>query len=311
LQKKRKHHDIWRAYLAGWTTNNSIFCLRNGEIFKSGLMGVANRRDFYKLERLSDNELAFIKRLAIDPTKPHLQEVNQGWLDTFTAPYRIADLVQRMRPDDKDALEVVNAAFHNLEEDLHSRIESHAAKYLRALRNRDASFFLNDLDCIDFTHFLCVQYMRTARMQTAGERVAPELGSLRFEAMWNILRHLYASNMAWVIYAERARWRVTFLDNSPLPSRFIAGDQPVINTYALLSPGQEPSGLELYYPLSPQLALLVSEKPEMTNGACLTLNIEQVRHYNEHIFHNSYEQVYADSADTLEQIRMLGKPRLN
>jgi hypothetical protein len=302
MQKKRKHHDVWRAYLAAWAPNGTIFCLRDGKIFESGLMGVANRRDFYKPEPLSDREIAFIKQLAIESARPHLQKMNQGWLDTLTIPFKIAHLVQKTGLSDPDAIEDINAGIHNFVEDLHSRIESGAVQYLEALRNRDASFFLNDSDCIDFTHFLCVQYMRTARMQHVGMLAAPELQGLRFEPMWKILRHMYASNIAWVLFAERAHWRLVFLDNSLSARTFITGDQPIVNTYALSSPGKEPSDLEFYYPLSPQLALLVTRKPEAANSHSVALNSEQMDHYNKHITHNSYEQIYADSREILEQI---------
>ena len=39
LQKKKKQHFVWRKYLRAWSENESIYCLMDGRIFKSGLMG--------------------------------------------------------------------------------------------------------------------------------------------------------------------------------------------------------------------------------------------------------------------------------
>jgi hypothetical protein len=287
MEKKRKHHDVWRAYLEGWTKDGQIFCLTKGKVFPSGLMGVANRRDFYTPEPLS-------------ASRPHLRQVNQGWIDTLTFPTKVASLIEQKTgsvPAD------IDIAVHNFEEDFHAKIESDAVRFLAKLRQLDASFFGNDDDRADFLFFLCEQIMRTANMQSA---ILTALGTsfrgIRTAPVWKILRHMFASNMAWVFYAERSAWRLVFLDN-PTNTPLITADQPIINT--LRVPGKEPSEIELYYPLSSALGLLVTEAPSVTNGSRQELVAEQVHHYNSLIVKNSAEQLYAESPEILESIKNL------
>jgi len=302
MEKKRKHHYVWRGYLKAWANGDKIFCLREGRVFESGLMGVANKRDFYKPERLSADELVLLRKLALATPRPHVQAVNAGWLETLTFPFRIDDMVQTISPSNTAAVETINAALHNYEEDFHAKIESDAVKHLDALRQRDTSFFTNDDDCADFLLFVCLQYTRTARMQHAiMEAATRDFPGLRLDRIWKILRYPLASNIAWVIYAERANWRLVFLDNQ-CGRPFVAGDQPIVNTYAMASPGEEPTKLEFYYPLSPRLGLLITERPELTNGASLMPDLAQVDRYNSYIVQASYEQIYAESPEVLEQI---------
>src|ERR1700724_770091 len=301
MKKKRKHHHVWQTYLRGWAHGEKVFCLREGRVFESGLMGVANKRDFYKPERLSADELVLLRKLALATPRPHIQAVNAGWLETLTLPFRIVDMIPTS-PTNIAAAEAINAVVHNYEEDLHAKVESDAIKYLDALRRRDASFFAIADDCADFLLFACLQYTRTARMQHAiMEATARDFPGLRLERIWKVLRYPVASNIAWVIYAERANWRMIFLDNRT-GRPFVAGDQPIVNTYAMASLGEEPTKLEFYYPLSPRLGLLITERPELANRASLTMDLEQVNRYNSYIAQASYEQVFADSPEVLEQI---------
>ena len=300
--KKRKHHYVWGHYLKPWAPNGSIFCLRGGLVFPSGITGVANRRDFYKLEPLSLKELVLLKRLAVDMTPEHLRATNEGWLETFAIPFALAELLKDPDVHTADATQAIQDAIHNFEEDLHTHIEGGAIQYLAALRQLDASFFDNPTDAIDFLHYLCLQYLRTARMQEAGLAALNLASQVRFDRIWKILRHVYATNIASVIYFDRANWRLHFLENASSRA-FLTGDQPLINTRAVRQPlGDRLEDLEFYYPLSPDLALLLTRTPSIPQGYRSTLDLDQVDRYNRYIVDSSHEQVYAESAEVLEKV---------
>jgi hypothetical protein len=89
--KKRRHHYVWRAYLKPWSTNNKIWCHRDGKIFNPNLMGIGQERDFYKLKHLTKSDIALIKLLAIDHLNPRLKKLNEGWLTMFTAVFEIKE----------------------------------------------------------------------------------------------------------------------------------------------------------------------------------------------------------------------------
>ncbi|PZV15926.1 MAG: hypothetical protein DCF20_09180 [Pseudanabaena sp.] len=81
--KKKRHHYVWRDYLRAWSVNEFIWCYREGKIFNSNLMGVGQIKYFYKLKEMTVQDMEFIRMVAIEPCSPHLQELNEGWLNWF------------------------------------------------------------------------------------------------------------------------------------------------------------------------------------------------------------------------------------
>jgi hypothetical protein len=62
---KRRHHYVWRYYLGAWVLNNKVFCLMNGKIFEPNPIRVGIEKDFYAMSELSDEDIIFIRRMAI------------------------------------------------------------------------------------------------------------------------------------------------------------------------------------------------------------------------------------------------------
>lgn len=241
--------------------------------------------------------------LAVDSAAKHLRGTNESWLETLLTPQRVLPaLSQKAGKFTQSEVEIIEEMIHNFEEDFHSRIEDAAVKQLAALRRCDASFLQSDKELLDFLHFICLQSLRTAKMQdnlVAAVQLKPPL---RFAPVWQIVRHVFASNMASELYFDRRDWRLLFLANSSTRP-FVTGDQPVINTYAVRQPpGKQVDNLEFYYPLSPKLAVLLTETASVPNGHCLSLDLQEVDMYNGQIVRSAHEQVYADSRRILEQI---------
>ncbi|MDI1279662.1 DUF4238 domain-containing protein [Methylobacter sp.] len=83
-------------------------------------------------------------------------------------------------------------------------------------------------------------------------------------------------------------------------SEFLTGDQPVINTYAIgLAEEETPEELEFYYPVSPNLAILITKNIEVRNSNILLLNKSQVDDYNKMIVQQSHSQLFASSKEAL------------
>ena len=130
LQKKKKQHFVWRKYLKAWSENDSIYCLMDGRIFKSGLMGVGQERYFYKLKELTKDEIKFIKALIDKDKRPMIRKLNHGWIDFFNQVFEIRDLLDGHGVSHPEADKMLDVLVHNFEEDFHSRIESDAIKFL-------------------------------------------------------------------------------------------------------------------------------------------------------------------------------------
>jgi len=72
-------------------------------------MGVAQRRDFYKLKELTLNDMEFIRKLALEPTKPKLSELNEGWIEMFNIVFDFKKQMDRMGFDLTPSIEPVLA----------------------------------------------------------------------------------------------------------------------------------------------------------------------------------------------------------
>ena len=298
--KKRKQHYVWRKYLKAWACSDLIWCCREGKIFRSNLVNIGQVRDFYRLKELSSEDIASIERLAIDPTKSHLRGLARGWLDSLGGVFKIKRMIGEMGIDVPGIDVTIEEIINNAEEELHAGIESRAAGYIDSILDGDIGFYQTEQGRIDFTYYLCVQYFRTRKIQESILARFSANKSVNMDNIWYVLRHIYAANSAWVLFAETDRFRMHLIRNlSDVP--LITGDQPVVNTYAVDRLGVEPvKDLELYYPVSPALAVLISEKNEYLHGWDIAFSGEDARLHNGYIARSSHEQIYSHSKESLE-----------
>lgn len=302
MQKKRHHHYVWRYYLRPWSSNGKIVCLREGKIFKSELMGVGQKRDFYKLNELNNKDFAFIKRLAIDSSPKHLQSLHTALARQFNIVFQLRKHIASKGVNDPKLDNLLDVAIHNLEEEMHTGIESTAIKYIESILREDISFYDADKGCRDFLYFLCTQHMRTEKIRKSVIKSIGQINGIEFEKVWNVLSHIFATNMAWNFYAKRERFKMVLLKNQTV-KEIITGDQPVTNTYADIGGMGKtpPESVELYYPVSPRIAILMSEKEEYQRDHLKILNEHDVISYNKMIIRNSHSQVYGTSIDVLQE----------
>nr|WP_314526259.1 DUF4238 domain-containing protein [uncultured Pseudomonas sp.] len=289
----RKQHYVWRHYLRPWAQNEKIWCWRLGKIFNSNLMGVGQQRDFYKLEELTENDIDLIKKIAIDNTKNQLlREANEGWINTFQQVFRIKNFFESRGLNNPEAEKMFKELVIELEEQLHGHIEGDAQPYLKKIMTDDLTLFEIDEEYSGFCHFLATQYLRTSKIKEnlidSCEGMAPGFTK---RAM-GVLRHIYSTNIAWSTFSGRETFRPCLLINNT-EAKFIAGDQPVINTHAAETGYLEAvSEVEFFYPFSPERAVIVSKK-EVYSGGSLELELAQVHAFNALIVKSAHEQIYA------------------
>lgn len=194
-------------------------------------------------------------------------------------------------------------AIFNFEEDLHTKIEANAIEIIDLLLKEDASFFKKDDDCIKFIYYVCVQYMRTQKIKA---NVLDSSKDFDFgdmpEKTWNVISHILATSLGYSIYSDRNSFKIVFLKNMN-SAKLITGDQPIINTYAIgLSPNQVVEYLEFYYPLSPDLAILLTQNYSNDEfGMVYHLSEKEVDKYNLSIIEQSHSQIYAASEESLSR----------
>jgi hypothetical protein len=270
-----------------------------GKIFETNLMGIGQKRDFYKLKELNPDDFALIKKIAVDTAPNHLQRQHENLMKQFDFVFQLRKLTKSRGINDHVLNNHLDIAIHNLEENLHAGIENETIKYIESILQEDIEFYNTDEGCMDFIYFLCVQYMRTEKSKNSVLTAFSHVKTVNFEKIWNVLSHIFATNMGWVLYAGRKFFKMILLKNET-SKELITGDQPVVNTYADIDVCKTPpNDIELYYPVSPKIAILISQKKEYKGIRLKLLNENDVVSYNNLIIGNSHRQVYATSANIL------------
>jgi hypothetical protein len=162
-------------------------------------------------------------------------------------------------------------------------------------------FFEDTNEAVEFSYFLAHQYFRTKAIRNRIRDTFPEQGHKdRFDRTWPIFRYIFATNIGYSIFADRKQFKLQVLNAAP-NMEFITGDQPAVNTYgAFVAPNTPLGDLELYYPVSPTRAAILSGHSIYQHG--MTLEPLRMNYLNQTIELVAYEQLFAQSEDSLESI---------
>ena len=124
-------------------------------------MEVANERDFYRLKELSKKEIEIVTTLALEDAPEPLKEILSNFISIFTGIFYLREQIKSSGKSDRAIENKIEESIVNTEEDLHANIEKMSGKYIDSLLSHNAGFFDIESDRIDFSYFLCVQYLRT------------------------------------------------------------------------------------------------------------------------------------------------------
>jgi len=305
--KKRKHHYIWKHYLREWATNDQIYCLRNKEIFKTNLVNIGSRRDFYKLNKLTKQDIEFINKLYFENVHPEHAKFNQEWIPLFNKIFEVKEIMESQGSLAPAVLDEFEIAINNMLEDFHSNIEQKAVPLLASLKNGDFSF-LDDLESYDnFIFFIALQYLRTSKMNDEVVKKGLEFNLSNFENIWKIFSIFFATSLTITFNIEQNEYKFVLLKSDK--KIFIAGDQPIINTFANYNSNEilKKDQTELYYPLSPSLSLLITKSEKFENKEIKNIAEISAIHYNTQIYYASQDQVFSHEKTILEDFRILEK----
>lgn len=288
---KRRHHHVWQNYLRPWITDGGLFCLQDGRVFPSGTRVLAVQTDFYKLQRLTPQDLALLKML-FGQGQPLAVRTHGSLVGMLIAPFAIAEPL-RGSPNWPVVEARLDEHASNVLEDYHASIESSFAPMLERVLAGDLEFYANDAECITFLNYLCTQYMRTSGIKERAIELSPA-----FERVWNVMIHITATNIGGSLYVERKRRKLVVVENrTHVP--FVTGDQPAINLKGTRPVPTE--RLSIYYPISPTAALLMADVDEEPLFPASGLTAEQAMALNGMIVRAAHKQVFARSAACLEK----------
>jgi len=264
-------------------------------------MGVAQEKYFYELPDLTEDEENKLKTFIDQLSHPDNQDLSNDFFDLFTAHNSIVrsfDLSKATAEAKKTFEEEVRKIKVNSMEKLHGYIELMGDKLLKISSLQDLDNLSED-EIYNSIIFLCFQFIRTKPRQKAieekinGHRIADFS-----KKVWNILTFILGFNMARAISLDKDR-KIVLLKNST-ELKFITGDQPSFNISSALNEEGLPKDLELYYPISPTLALLVNFNSHLDQFSEKEISIDEVNTYNMKLLENSDFFVFGTDKEQLE-----------
>lgn len=300
----KNQHYVWRHYLEAWAPGGKVACYRqsDGTAFSTNPKNIGAERYFYRLDEFTEDELAYLDRVAKQSRTELGRTVNRNFLQIFTVTTRLRRLVTRQTDPAKraESERLLLNAERGLGESWQVAIENKGAPFLTRLRARDAAFWLDEDAACDFCIFLGTQYMRTARMRNE-VRAAVLPSGLDLKRVWQVECYFWATEIGLAMYRQRGRTAVEILENDSLIP-FITGDQPIIN----IKPQRDPLPA-FYYPIDARTALLLSVQESgnpYTHRKTTAMEAEQLNH---RIFGWSDDQIYGLDEPYLEALAQLPK----
>lgn len=298
---KKLHHFVPRFYLKAWATGGQVFCLQNGQIHLRNLKNVGAENYFYRLHELSAEEVEFIETLVINDSPDGLKEIHRSLLHAFTVPHAAKRMLEDAGKATPETLKHIEQLIIEMNENLHGAIEDSFQPLLASMLAGDLSFLDDPFKAAGFYKGLATQYSRTHHVNAARRLMSPDRFELYMKVV-NPLTHIIATNVGRGLYADRNRHKILLLDNATTVP-FVSADQPAINISVRPNDFTVPAKFELYYPLSPNKAMLLVEPDSQHYPGDVAISAERVHLYNLYIAAHAYRQVYSNSKEELEAIR--------
>ncbi len=305
----KRQHYVWRHYLRPWAEKESIWSYLNesNKVIKSGLMGVAQEKYFYKLVNFTEKEETFLKNYIEKFSPAAVKSLNLDFLKLFTSTSRLKkslDETLNSSVDKEKYAEEIRKLKFNLMEIGHGKMESLGHKLIAYRSLDDLKTIEQDDYLFDAVMFLCFQYFRTKSMRKSALQ---QFNGVPYEELakksWNILSYVTATTLAKNLSLDQ-NIKFIFHDNTT-SELFITSDQPVFNILNdKVDENGEVTHLEFYYPISPKHALTIHFREEQAEKFIRNnIDLGQVEYFNKKVVENSDFFVFANNKEQLENLK--------
>lgn len=310
-QNSKNQHYVWQHYLSAWAAEGSFCCYRQKDkhLFPTQPKSVASETYFYQATKLTDGDLKWLDDFIGRANDERLRELNRDYVKLNQLSFRLREKLSalELHPDARAQIEKeLLWAEKNLGEKYHNGIENKNLDLLEFIRSKDDAFYMDTARCGDFLYFISHQYFRTAKMRRSMSQIAEYEQGHDSRRTAGILNHILATNVSMELFRKRRQYRIRFIDNDTAVP-YITGDQPIINMQSI----NGTDDIELYYPLSPRLALILTKDiVKFPNRERMASKFE-VERYNYAIYNKSEDQIYSNDQNYLKSLVDIGKNLLS
>lgn len=339
----KKQHYVWRNYLVPWTHNQDlktgkIYVLRKNpkgtqeEIEYQILTKVGFEKFYYDISNFNENDInmynEFIKyfqrnnriSFVLDTDEIKIANEKRDFIEkVIMSPMENIDNKYSFREKlmNKDVSFYTDSVCRRVSDILKKAIFESIITQEKVLSNEvAAALFLSAMRRIDdedlkyeFNLFFCMQYCRSPRIHenlTSNfeefKKNSKELSNLNHKFAVNLIALLFAQKMALNMTFKLNTSMKLYVNNSTIP--FITGDTPVVNI------SDSETTAELYYPISPSIAVIVSNTIIPEENTIMTIDKSQkeiIEIFNAKLYRNCVNEVYSNEEDILKMCKEISK----
>jgi hypothetical protein len=284
LNKKRRQHYVWQMYLKNWLTGSQLHCFSKKEMksFKASPINVALERDFYRLVEITRDEYDWLTTLI--PSEP--DELKRMCFLLLNI-----SLISPLHPDVKTK-ELVQS---NALEDAHSRFEEFGKRLISINNFNDLQALVDFNRAVEPLIFISLQYLRTKKMKDRMLQAVKDkdTGNIDYVKINHLTTFFLSLRLSVGLCVTGSAHFCLLRSNED--EKFITSDQPTINIKdEELDEEGNTKAFELFYPLSPDLALLICAN-QNDNHTCeeKTISKEEVENWNFELKKRAHNFIFA------------------
>lgn len=298
----RKHHYVQQSYMAKWYNDNlkfSVLYLNSNRIWQKTTNEICFEEYFYKISRLTKDEIDFLLyklfKNVPDVLKNRMIEIiNLPFCDISieSSNEEIAKKVARIFHENRSEIET--PVFIKSGELFIGDIEKSLDKKIwNRIFSKDKTVFTDGQSRVDVFSYICAQRWRVPKMKL----ILTEKISFANKVLYNGLADLSIDRLFPYFVIFQSMVEATLLANCNCNASylsisnksnisFVTSDNPVINVCLDFDSNNNPKRLELFWPVSPKLAVLISKK-----DVSRELSEDEVINYNSLIKKEAFKYV--------------------
>lgn len=313
LTTPKNHHFVWGHYLTSWAQpgcKKVWYETSKGKIANDSVTGLSREYGFNKISKLRPIDLSYLE-LWPSGGSALVQAFQARQLEYFR---KASDLIgchegKEGTPRYSALKRLSEHMEYGVFENTHTVMENLVRPILDQFKIGNYEILKNEGNTANFCNFLAQQLFRTKKIKeqcfsllgTLNRRdaVAEEFREL-FERNWWFLSYRLATNVGSSLTYSAESDNYVFIENRTSVD-FITSDCPVINIHESAGGGLQnpPTELDLYFPISPKLACIISPSDKYIELGSF-ISERQVEAFNERMALNSYLTVYATSKQAVK-----------